>query len=50
LLDGKPLEIIHHGESLTVTTDSRQTRPLPPTPQHPAPQPPHGRSPSLRHA
>jgi len=48
LLDGKPLEILHHGERLTVTMDSRQTRPLPPTPQRPAPQPPPGRSPTLR--
>jgi alpha,alpha-trehalose phosphorylase len=49
LLDGKPLEILHHGERLTVATDSGQTRPLPPAPQRPAPQPPQGRSPSLRH-
>jgi alpha,alpha-trehalose phosphorylase len=49
LLEGKPLEILHHGERLTVTTDSHQTRPLPPAPQRPAPQPPHGRSPTLHH-
>ena len=49
LLDGKPLEILHHGERLTVSTDSPQTRPLPPAPKRPAPQPPQGRSPTLRH-
>jgi alpha,alpha-trehalose phosphorylase len=46
LLDGKPLEILHHGENVTVTVGSPQTRPLPPLPQRPAPQPPPGRSPS----
>ena len=49
LLDGKPLEILHHGESLTVTADSPQARPLPPTPQRPAPHQPPGRSPNLGH-
>jgi len=49
LLDGKPLEILHHGENLTVTADSPQTRPLPPAPQRPAPQPPPGRSPAAGH-
>ena len=49
LLDGKPLEILHHGENLKVTADSPQTRPLPPTPQRPAPQPPPGRSPNPGH-
>jgi alpha,alpha-trehalose phosphorylase len=49
LLDGKPLEILHHGESLKVTTDSPQTRPVPPAPQRPAPQPPPGRAPGLGH-
>ena len=48
LLEGKPLVILHHGERLTVTTGSCQTRPLPPMAQHPAPQPPPGRAPSLR--
>ncbi len=47
LLDGKPLEILHHGESVTVTADSPQARPLPPIPQRPAPHQPPGRSPNL---
>jgi alpha,alpha-trehalose phosphorylase len=49
LLDGKPLEILHHGERVTVTVGSPQTRPLPPVPQRPAPQPPPGRPPVLGH-
>jgi alpha,alpha-trehalose phosphorylase len=49
LLDGKPLEILHHGESVTVTADSPQARPLPPIPQRPAPHQPPGRSPNLGH-
>ncbi len=46
LLDGEPLEILHHGENVKVTVGSPQTRPLPPGPQRPPPQPPPGRSPS----
>ena len=49
LLDGKPLEILHHGENVTVTADSPQARPLPPIPQRPAPHQPPGRSPNLGH-
>jgi alpha,alpha-trehalose phosphorylase len=47
LLDGKPLEILHYGESMTVTADSPQSRPLPPIPPRTAPEPPPGRSPAL---
>jgi alpha,alpha-trehalose phosphorylase len=49
LVDGKPLEILHHGENVTLTVSSPQTRPLPPAPQRPAPQPPPGRSPARGH-
>ena len=49
LLDGKPLEILHHGESITATADSPQTRPMPRTSPRPAPQPPPGRPPNPGH-
>jgi len=45
LLGGKPVEILHHGEAITVTSDAPVTRTLPSTPPRPAPQPPPGRSP-----
>jgi alpha,alpha-trehalose phosphorylase len=47
LLDGKPVEIVHHGETITVTPDAPLTRALPPSTPRPAPQPPPGRSPRL---
>jgi alpha,alpha-trehalose phosphorylase len=47
LLDGKAVEILHHGEAITVTSDAPLTRTLPPNPPRPAPQPPPGRSPRL---
>jgi alpha,alpha-trehalose phosphorylase len=47
LLDGKPLEILHYGEPITVTVNCPETRPLPPTAQQVAPQSPPGRSPGL---
>jgi alpha,alpha-trehalose phosphorylase len=47
LLDGKPVEILHHGEAITVTSDAPLTRALPPNPARPAPQTPPGRSPRL---
>jgi alpha,alpha-trehalose phosphorylase len=43
LLDGEPIEILHHGERLTVTASSPQSRPVPVAPQRPAPPPPRGR-------
>jgi alpha,alpha-trehalose phosphorylase len=49
LQDGQPLEILHHGQTVTVSVSSPQTLPFPPLPQRPAPQPPPGRSPALRH-
>jgi alpha,alpha-trehalose phosphorylase len=45
LHDGEPLELLHHGEQLTVAVQSPQTRPLPPTPTRPAPRTTPGRSP-----
>jgi alpha,alpha-trehalose phosphorylase len=49
LVDGKQLEILHHGQKVAVSVSSPQTLPLPPLPQRPAPQPPPGRPPALRH-
>jgi len=49
LLEGEPLEIVHHGERLTLATKSPQTRPLLPAPPRPKPEQPSGRTPPLRH-
>ncbi len=45
LRDGEPLELLHHGEQLTVAAGSPQTRPVPPAPTRPAPRAPTGRPP-----
>jgi alpha,alpha-trehalose phosphorylase len=47
LLDGEPLEIIHHGERMTVASDSPLLASVPPAPKLPAPQAPSGREPGL---
>jgi alpha,alpha-trehalose phosphorylase len=47
LVDGEPLEFLHHGERMTVTTDAPLTCPVPPAPNLPAPQSPAGRAPGL---
>ncbi len=47
LLSGKPLELLHHGAAITVTTGSRETRPLPPIAQRPVPSTVPGRSPLI---
>jgi alpha,alpha-trehalose phosphorylase len=49
LLEGVPLEISHHGESITVATGAPQTCPLPPPQLRPPPEHPAGRAPSHRH-
>ena len=49
LVEGDPLDLIHHGEQLTVSQDSPETRPLPPAPRTPAPEAPPGRRPLSRH-
>jgi alpha,alpha-trehalose phosphorylase len=49
LLHGEPLELLHHGEVITVTPGSPEGRPIPPPPRlSPAEQPP-GRAPPRRH-
>jgi alpha,alpha-trehalose phosphorylase len=48
VLDGGPLELTHHGEPFTLTTESAVTRDIPPAPaREPPPQPP-GREPGRR--
>jgi alpha,alpha-trehalose phosphorylase len=48
LLAGDPLELIHHGERMTVTAEEALTCPVPPAPNLPTPQSPAGRAPGLR--
>jgi alpha,alpha-trehalose phosphorylase len=50
ITDGEPLELTHHGESLTVRRGTPERRPLPAVPRRrSAPKPPAGREPSCRH-
>ncbi len=49
LLDGDPLELVHHGEELTVTPAAPQTRPVPPVPHRPTVVQPPGRTSPRRH-
>ena len=49
LLDGEPLEIIHHGEPITVEPGGPLKCPIPPAPQYPPPHQPHGREPAFAH-
>jgi alpha,alpha-trehalose phosphorylase len=48
LAQGDPLEIVHHGEKLTVSTGTPQTRPIPSAPSRPRPSQPPGREPAHR--
>jgi alpha,alpha-trehalose phosphorylase len=48
LLDGDPLEIIHHGSSVEIRTGKRVTRPIPDAPARKAPRQPPGRAPTRR--
>jgi alpha,alpha-trehalose phosphorylase len=48
LVHGDPLEISHHGGTLTVSTDKPQVRPIPPAPAAPRPGQPPGREPIHR--
>ena len=49
LLDGEPLEIIHHGEPITVEPGGALKCPVPPAPQYPAVHQPYGRPPAFAH-
>ncbi|MEU0392277.1 glycosyl hydrolase family 65 protein [Streptomyces sp. NPDC006208] len=48
LVEGDPLQILHHGEPLTVSAAETVERPLPPMPVRPEPQQPKGRRPADR--
>ncbi|MBY8840687.1 glycoside hydrolase family 65 protein [Streptomyces sp. SP2-10] len=45
LVEGEPLEVLHHGETVTVTTEAPVERLVPPAPARPEPQQPPGRHP-----
>jgi alpha,alpha-trehalose phosphorylase len=45
---GDPLEIVHHGEQVTVTADKPVSRPIPPHARRKRPTQPHGRAPVRR--
>lgn len=44
LLCGDPLDVYHHGELITLSTEEPVTRTYPPAPQLPPIEPPHGRA------
>lgn len=46
LVEGEPLEVLHHGEPLTVTAGAPVERPVPPATVRPEPQQPRGRRPA----
>jgi alpha,alpha-trehalose phosphorylase len=48
LLEGEPLQISHHGERLTVSTDETVTKPIPPPSERDTPTQPAGRAPARR--
>ena len=48
LLDGEPLELLHHGERMTVTSEEPLRCSVPPAPPRPVPHSPAGREPGLR--
>lgn len=48
LLDGAPLELTHHGETINLTTETPATHTIPAPPARDAPTQPHGRAPARR--
>jgi alpha,alpha-trehalose phosphorylase len=48
LVEGSPLELVHHGESITARTGRPLRRRIPPPPTRPTPHQPAGRAPSRR--
>jgi alpha,alpha-trehalose phosphorylase len=48
LLDGAPLEVGHHGKTITVSSKARVTEAIPPRVDRPAPSQPAGREPVRR--
>jgi alpha,alpha-trehalose phosphorylase len=49
LLQGEPLELLHHGDALTVAPGSPERRPIPAAPRRTPPEQPPGRMPPRRH-
>jgi alpha,alpha-trehalose phosphorylase len=49
LADGDPLQIRHHGQTLTLSAGEPQHRPIPAAPSRPRPAQPPGREPARRH-
>ena len=47
VLDGEPLEILTHGERITVERGEPHHCPVPPAPQYPPPHAPAGRRPGV---
>ena len=48
LTDGDPLEIVHHGQPVSLSAAKPQTRPIPPASPRPRPSQPPGREPVHR--
>jgi alpha,alpha-trehalose phosphorylase len=48
LLEGEPLEIGHHGKTITVSTSEAVTHPIPSSPERASPTQPTGRAPARR--
>jgi alpha,alpha-trehalose phosphorylase len=46
LIDGEPLELIHHGERVTVSAEEPLALAVPPAPNRPVPRSPAGREPA----
>jgi alpha,alpha-trehalose phosphorylase len=46
--DGDPLQILHHGQPVTLTAGKPRTRPIPAAPSRPRPSQPPGREPARR--
>src|SRR5207237_2492528 len=48
LLEGEPLQIGHHGTTITVSTEGAAAQPIPATPERAVPSQPPGRPPMRR--
>jgi len=49
VLDGAQLDVLHHGERVTITPGRALRRPLPEIQRRPTPEHPHARRPPARH-
>jgi alpha,alpha-trehalose phosphorylase len=48
LIDGTALDIVHHGDKATISTERRTELPIPPIAKRPEPRQPPGREPGRR--